>query len=153
MASEEVVIEPHSRLLALVPFGAGQLQNGEKTLGWTLLASEGALLATTGVLFLVYRVDVTNASDAHAAGDQTREQGWIDRAKAARVANLVVNGVLGATALAGIVQAQVAFVSERRDKKVRAIPPAVTLAPLVAPVTGVAEGTVRGGMMGVVGTF
>ncbi len=39
--------EQHSPLLALVPFGAGQFQNGSPRLGWTLLATEGALAGTS----------------------------------------------------------------------------------------------------------
>jgi hypothetical protein len=39
--------ERHSALLALVPFGAGQFQNGSPKLGWPLLATEGALAGTS----------------------------------------------------------------------------------------------------------
>lgn len=43
LASTETVIERHSRWFALVPFGAGQFQNGQTVEGWLFLIGEGLL--------------------------------------------------------------------------------------------------------------
>ena len=43
LASTETVIERHSRWFALVPFGAGQFQNGQTAEGWLFLIGEGLL--------------------------------------------------------------------------------------------------------------
>ena len=37
--------ERHSLVVALVPFGAGQFQNGERSKGWWFLGAESALAA------------------------------------------------------------------------------------------------------------
>jgi len=153
LASEEVVTERHSRLLALVPFGAGQFQNGEKTLGFTLLVSEAALFAAAGVMFIDYRIDFNNYAAALNQNNATEAQGWLDRAKTARIVNIVLNASAAAAAVAGVIQAQVAYVPEKKEKKVRWIPPPVSWSPIVAPLTGAMEGRVTGGFLGVQGAF
>jgi hypothetical protein len=40
-------VEKHSLVVALLPFGAGQFQNGERRKGWVFLAAESALAATS----------------------------------------------------------------------------------------------------------
>jgi hypothetical protein len=45
-------VERHSPLLALLPFGAGQFQNGSPKLGWTLAISEAVLGATSVACYL-----------------------------------------------------------------------------------------------------
>src|SRR5882724_4679794 len=47
LAQQETVITPKTRWLALVPFGAGQFQNGENNLGYVFLSSELALAGST----------------------------------------------------------------------------------------------------------
>ncbi len=49
LASTEVVTTQNSRLIALIPFGAGQFQNGQTGLAWTLLVSEGLLAVGSGI--------------------------------------------------------------------------------------------------------
>ena len=39
LAAEETVTQVHSRWIALVPFGAGQFQNGKSALGWAFLGT------------------------------------------------------------------------------------------------------------------
>src|SRR6187431_964778 len=47
LAQEVTVITPRTRWLALVPFGVGQFQNGNKPLGYVFLSSEVLLAAST----------------------------------------------------------------------------------------------------------
>ena len=47
LAQEETMITPRTRWLALVPFGVGQFQNQDKSLGYVFLTSEILLAATT----------------------------------------------------------------------------------------------------------
>src|SRR5690606_30400888 len=55
LAAEETVILENPRWLMHVPFGVGQFQNGNKTLGWTFLIGESVLAATalgSGIILL-----------------------------------------------------------------------------------------------------
>ena len=153
LAGEEVVTEHHSRLIALVPFGAGQFQNGDKTLGFTFLIGEAALFGAAGVVFIDYRIDFNNYAGALNANDTTEAQGWLDRAKDARIANIVLNVSAAAAALAGVIQAEVAYVPEKIERKKRNIPPPVTFAPVLTPLTGGMETGIRGGYLGIRGSF
>ena len=159
MASEEISVEHHSRLFALLPFGAGQFQNGDKVLGWTLLGLESSLFLAGSVTFPVYRVQLTNASQAFAQGQTVEAQQWLDRASSTRVANLALFGVFAATAVVGVLQAELAFVPEHVEVKKRAIPPVGKLTPFATPLVGNApaagEGNAafRGGIVGVSGSF
>jgi hypothetical protein len=46
LAQEEVVVAKNSRFIAVIPYGAGQFQNGKKGLGTFFLVSEGLATAT-----------------------------------------------------------------------------------------------------------
>ena len=159
MAAEEITVERHSRLFALLPFGAGQFQNGDKVLGWTFLAVESSLFVAGSVTFPIYRVQYTNASQAFLRGDTAEAQQWLDRASATRVANLVLFGAFAATAVVGVLQAELAFVPENVEIKRRPLPPVGRFAPIVAPIVGdprvAGEGraALRGGIVGVSGAF
>lgn len=150
MASEEVEIERHSRLFALLPFGAGQFQNGQKALGWIFLGTETALALATTATFGVYRIQLTNSADAYNQGQRTQSIGWHDLAVTTRTWNLALFGAFAATAVAGIVHAELTFVPERTVVKRRPIPQ-VSLAPIVAPLA--TERGWSGGMLGVEGRF
>jgi hypothetical protein len=132
MAEEEEVRERHSRLVALVPFGAGQFQNGQTAAGWFFLVSESALALASAVTVPIYLVDLQSRSDAARAGDTVRAQEYIDRAVTVRTVNLALLGALAVTAGIGVIQANVAYVPEVHDVKKRAVPQAV-LEPIVAP--------------------
>ncbi len=53
LASREVVVEKHERWIAAVPFGVGQFQNRDNSLGWFFFGSElltaGAALASFSI--------------------------------------------------------------------------------------------------------
>ena len=45
LAAQETVRVQRNRAVAFIPFGAGQFQNGDRTLGWGFLAAEAAFVA------------------------------------------------------------------------------------------------------------
>ncbi len=153
MASQEVEIERHSRLFALLPFGAGQFQNGSPVLGWVLLASEGALAIAAGITIPIYRVQLSNASQAHTAGQRDQEDGWIARANTTRTVNLVVAGAFVVTAVAGIVQAQLTFVPEIVVQRSRVVPQVSSVRPMIAPLSAPKDNGLVGAVLGFEGRF
>jgi hypothetical protein len=152
LASQEVEVERHSRLFALLPFGAGQFQNGSSTLGWLFLSSESALALAAAVTIPIYRVQLSDAATAHTLGQRDIEDGWIARANTTRAVNLVLVGAFTLTAIAGVVQAELTFVPEVRVERTRAIPQ-VTLAPTFAPLFSSSDARVVGGTFGFEGRF
>jgi hypothetical protein len=128
LASEEVVIEHNSRWKALLPFGAGQFQNRQRPLGWTLLASEGLFVAgsAVGAALTLYNVDQANA--AILRRDQTAAQAYQARAQDAALWGNVFAASFAVTAIVGIVHAEVTFVPQHVEVRRRVIP-AVTFVP------------------------
>lgn len=132
-AAEETIITKNSRWLTLVPFGAGQFQNGQRALGWTLLASETVLTAAVAVTTGFYvanlgqylatkkaapcgypRVEPCFANDL-AASYYNRTLGW-------GYANMTVSLALATAMIAGVVQANLTFVPETHGVRPRALP-------------------------------
>lgn len=132
LAGEEVTTEKNSRLLAFVPFGVGQLQNGQKVAGWALLASESALAVGSGIAAAISYFDQRAVNDALARGDRAAAEQYHQRANIATITDYAFAGTFAATAIAGIVHAQITFVPERVETRKRDIPQ-VTLAPVVSP--------------------
>jgi tetratricopeptide (TPR) repeat protein len=159
MAAEEKIIERHSRWVALLPFGVGQFQNGQKTLGWFFLLGESALTLATAVTVPIYLYDLSNRTAA-AAGDTAAARQWVTRGEDVFRANLILVGALGFTAAVGVLQAQLTYVPETVEVRRRPIPlpqvSQVTLAPLVAPILGGGAGDERGARgitLGLTGRF
>jgi hypothetical protein len=127
LAGTEIVEHPNSRLLAMVPFGAGQFQNGQTALGWTFLLSQGALAIGSGVAagFWYYYVQQEqtglSSQNGTAEGYQKLAAGW-------SVAGDAMFGGFAALALIGVIHAQLTFVPETVETRKRPLPP-VTLAP------------------------
>ncbi len=133
LAGEETVIETSSRWKAMLPFGVGQFQNGQSTLGWTLLVGEsvfalGSVVGGVGMLYNVVQQDDN-------AGQSQLAQGYHDRAVAWFVAGDVFFGLFAVTAAGGVLHAQLTFVPEHVTIRKRDIPPPpqVTLAPILGP--------------------
>ncbi len=149
LAGEEKVTTTNSRWLALVPFGTGQFQNGDRALGWFFLAAESACLAGTAITVPIYLTDLQYRSDAYRAGDSTRANEYIDRANIVRNVDLALVGALAVTAVAGVVEAQVAFVPEAVEVRKRPLPTVSwTATPTIAP-----SMDARGAVVGFVGRF
>jgi hypothetical protein len=132
MASTELVIERHSRWLALVPFGAGQFQNGQTADGWLFLVGEGLLASATAVasgLSVYYEEKGFTASQQKDAGTATA---YTHAAHWAGITDEVIAGGLVMAMVGGIIHAQATFVPERVEVRTRALPP-LSLTPIIGP--------------------
>jgi hypothetical protein len=148
LAEQETVSTPRSRWLALVPFGVGQFQNGDKPLGYVFLSSEVLLAATTLTALGVetHLVLATSQLDKPDPSNNTRNQNWKTALEYSSYAWLGVS-------LIGIIEAQISFQPEQRQIKKRPLPPALRpetssfrIVPNAAPVQG-------GAVFGVSGRF
>jgi len=154
LAQEEKITVRNNRLVAFLPFGAGQFQNGEAVLGWTFLISEAALVVGTGITIPMYAYARSRAEDEARANDIDRKaQQYQDRADNIRTLNLTLAGAFAAIAITGIVQANLSYVPERVETKPRPLPPLSRLTPIVAPLAR-AEGSAipSGVFVGIAGT-
>jgi hypothetical protein len=142
LASTEIVVERHSRWLALVPFGVGQFQNGQDTLGWAFLSGELLLAVASFGAAGVSVYEQAQANDALQRHDaQTIAVDYEQRAQLAAIVGDLFGAGFFAAALGGVVHAQLTFVPERVETRKREIPP-LSLAPAIAP-----------GFLGLRGTF
>jgi hypothetical protein len=133
LASKETIVVKNRRVFALIPFGVGQFQNREHTLGYTLLVGE-ALFATLSVAAVIEQSRLASeAARIVQRGDA------VDQAQQERNMNtwraVKIGGFWAFTALAvgGIVQAQLEFVPEFREERARPLPPALKPKPLPTP--------------------
>jgi hypothetical protein len=148
LAQQETVITPKTRWLALVPFGAGQFQNGEKNLGYVFLGSEmllaGSTLFTLGIE--THLILATSQAQKAAQSNNATLRDWHTGLEVSAYAWLGVS-------LIGILEAQLAFTPEQRQVRKRALPPALrpessslSIEPSAVPVPG-------GAVLGVSGRF
>jgi len=166
LAGEALVTEKHSRWIALLPFGIGQFQNGQRTAGWFFLAAESTLAAAGVVTVPIYYVDLADAHSTYT-GNGAVAQEYLDRANLARDVNLACYGALALTVIVGAIQAEVAFVPSPTAIEPRAVPeltsppppaPSHGLSSLpfsfgAAPLAGRDGEGMRGGMLSIGGTF
>ncbi len=131
LASEQVVVERHSRWVALVPFGVGQFQNGQTGLGVTFLVAESAFAvgSIVGAGFTIYNEEKTNA--ARQARSNTALE-FHSRADLAALLGNVSIGACALTAVVGVLHAELTFVPDKIEIHKRGIPP-VSLTPIVSP--------------------
>jgi hypothetical protein len=164
LAGEAEVTRKHSRWVALAPFGIGQFQNGQTDLGVFFLAADSLLLAGEIAAVPVYLVNLSDANATYSVYTQPIAQQYLDRANAARIANLALTGAFAVAYIAGAIQAEVAFVPEVVKIKPRVIPelapaPAAPTAPPISwsftggPLAGANGQGIRGGTVGIVGSF
>jgi hypothetical protein len=135
------IAEKRSRLIAFVPFGVGQLQNRDTGLGILLLASQ-ALAAGSSIAF-----GAVHASYASVDPTTKAANGWpvdrralAERIQIAALGNQISFGAWAALAIAGIVQANVAFTPEVKTTDGRPQPSVVPT--VVASGDGVSVGLV-----------
>jgi len=130
-ASERQIIVQNSRIVAAMPFGIGQFQNGSTKLGWTFAITQaftgGASIAASQVL------DYYESFDQTRARTEDRDE-LFRRKQITFVINQVTFGLWAGLTVAGIVQAQIAFVPQRVTIEKRPIPPrpALRVVPTVA---------------------
>jgi hypothetical protein len=157
LASEETVTERHSRWLALLPFGVGQFQNGQTGLGIGFLVVESLAVIGNVVSQIILLYNENQTSNAVSTGSLTAA-GYHARARDAYYAGDIFAAGFAATAIAGIVHAQLTFVPERVEVRQRPLPPVstLTLTPLVVPLVsrgGAGDTEGRGVILGVGGSF
>jgi tetratricopeptide (TPR) repeat protein len=151
MAEEDKTTVRNSRLVAFVPFGAGQFQNRQPVLGWIFLGTEAALAAGTAITLPMYAYARSRENEELGSGDIERKaQGYHDRAEGIRITNLSLVGALVAVAAVGVVQANLVYVPETTEVKKRELPAVSKLAPVVSTVSR-ADGTPTGLFVGVRG--
>jgi tetratricopeptide (TPR) repeat protein len=133
MATEEKITERHSRWIALIPFGVGQFQNGQRVLGGIFMTSEIAFLVVgaAAVPFYVYnrgRVYDYIGRDPNTDPVKT----YRERANTAYFVSTGFDTAFLVTAAIGAVHAEITFVPETAEVKKRPLP-TVGLSPVIAP--------------------
>jgi hypothetical protein len=128
LASRKVAV--HSRWIAGLPLGIGQYQNGDIRLGAIIATTELLLAATTVVSAAIVSNYAEAASSMMCSGACLVD--LEQNASAATLVNRIAFGTLVGVTVAGIVQAELAFVPERVVDRSRPIPPRPQLAPTVS---------------------
>ncbi len=154
-ASEEHIVDHHSRVIAMAPFGIGQFQNGKPVLGTILLVTESALAIAAGVSFGFALAQEGQAYDVlnNKQYDLTNWQQYnkyIARATTTWYVNLAFAGAYAIEAIAGVIEAQVNYVPQVEIIKKRELPKA-WLAPTVS--THPENGSISGGGFSLSGRF
>lgn len=117
MAEEAEVTLPNDPLLAWLPFGVGQFQNGNAELGAALLLSQALTLLASVATFVVWMP----VNDLH------QSQGRLstvdpDLLLGLQIANWASLGAFGILAAAGILEAHLRFVPARTVRQPREVP-------------------------------
>jgi len=120
LAEQESVVVRNRRILSFVPFGVGQIQNRQETLGYTLMASE-ALFGGLSIAAIAMQSKFATAGEIESRNGKTVDNaalisGWgiVKTASAWTFVALAVGGVL---------QAQLAYVPEFHETRPRRLPP------------------------------
>ena len=124
--TERVVVR-RSRVIASIPFGVGQFQNGEPGLGIFFAAAQGLTLGASTIAFYYHASLPRDPVDANAARTA---------ASTARIVNWISLGAFVSLAIGGISQAHVAFVPESWESRARPLPKSLAVHPIVAPLEG-----------------
>jgi len=137
-AKEERLVSKHSRIVASIPFGVGQLQNGDTALGLIFMATETIALGTAVTTFAIHQ-NIPSAPDdpAKAASAESTS----------RYLNWASSGAFVVIALTGIIHAHLTFVPESFDVRSRPLPPALAR---IQPIFSV---TPTGGFLGFSAAF
>lgn len=121
-AAEEKITVRHSRVVASIPFGAGQFQNGQTALGCVFLGAEVLAISGTVVTYGMFRYARERVNETRGRTDQLDKQ-YDTRSEDIRLVNLgFAIGFLGVAAI-GVAQAHIAYVPETAEKKRRDLPP------------------------------
>jgi len=113
-ASTERVVTRRSRLIASLPFGIGQFQNGDDGLGATFLTLE-AVFAATSIGTAAYWSTIPGVK-----ANQGVESG-------VKIFNWISTGTFLALAVGGIVHAHLAFRGDTSELRPRKLPPQLAL--------------------------
>lgn len=126
VARTETVIVERSRLIASVPFGVGQFQNDSVALGVVFLSLElGFLttsLVTTGLQNELMQTAICVSGAGTNCGPYSTESA-VDTHKTLQIVNITSLALMGATMIAGIIEAQVSFEGESPRTRARPLGP------------------------------
>jgi hypothetical protein len=126
LAQVETVHEVRSRWLALVPFGAGQFQNGQTSLGAVLAVSEGSLLALSIVTYVLHdHLRGQMPTPNEIADARLAEQGF-------RYTNQISFALFAILAVTGVIDAQIRFLPTHDYERKRPLPPELSNGPEVS---------------------
>jgi hypothetical protein len=118
LAAQEVVIERNRRWIAALPFGVGQFQNRQDTLGYLFLTTE-AVLGLTALTALSVHSNIQTNADRSSEGSAV--PGVNERLEAWHLVLQSSSWAFIGVAAVGILEAQLSFVPEFR--RVRRRPP------------------------------
>lgn len=122
MAKEEFRVKENSRYLASIPFGVGQFQNGQRTLGFVLLGTEATLAAASAITY--FAKESIERNYVPGTSDKPRTEEQRDRLV---LYNRIAFGAFAAVAVGGVVHAHLTYVPERKEIRERKIPEPVIL--------------------------
>lgn len=111
LAAQETLVARNERWIAAIPFGVGQFQNGDNTLGAVFLASETLLLAAT---ISAVAIQLDTHSQADGGNDLTDATPFNTQGRLAHTVELASGASFLLLAGVGILEAQVNFVPEKR---------------------------------------
>lgn len=115
LAQEEAVIARNSRIVASLPFGAGQYQNGNKNLGHFFLVSEIVLVAGFATSAIVLSdLAAQRAASIDGSGPRLAPADFAQKRDAAFTVAAASSWLLLGVASAGILEAHLSFKKERR---------------------------------------
>jgi hypothetical protein len=121
LARQEVVVTRNRRWIAVVPFGAGQFQNGDDSLGWVFLGTEAAL-GITALTSLAVHSHLQTEVDRLLARRLAVDPGVTKRLNDWHLALTLSSYAFIGAAAVGILQAQLGFVPEVRTVRERKLP-------------------------------
>jgi hypothetical protein len=119
LAQQESVVLKNRRVLAFVPFGVGQLQNRQETLGYTLMVSEALL----GMLSITAVAVQTRFAVQAAQGPEGRTFPDLNATQATwGTVRDVSFWAFAALAVGGVVHANIEYVPEFKETRTRPLP-------------------------------
>jgi hypothetical protein len=122
-AESEVEVEiESSRWLALVPFGAGQFQNGQDDIGWMFMVIESVAVIGAFVSLFVEQDVQAQLNRAELLHDDHLRSQANDIMRAMQIMNWTSAGLFGVFAVAGIIQAELDFQPARVVRTHREVP-------------------------------
>ena len=113
---ERIVVKRHL-WPAFLPFGVGQFNNGDNTKGWIFFSVEVGLLLANATSYLLAETSwVRNGPSGTVRNDPES----LKRARRVQAAQIASGVLLGATALAGIIEALVSYRGTKvKTKRIR----------------------------------
>jgi hypothetical protein len=123
LAALETVVRRNERWMAWVPFGVGQFQNQDNTLGWIFLSSEAALSITA---ITATSIELGLHSQAEGGRAPLDSADLTSKVRAARQVGTAAWVTLVAVAAAGILEANLSYRGEIEvGQRRRALPDAL----------------------------